>query len=246
VNRIIARGFDRHVAVHMLADIRDLVMPRQVRLDELGGRAYVGFDLTPKVSWLKRWMDVLGSVVALLLLSPIMLSVAVLIKLESEGPIFYRATRVGKDGKTFGMIKFRSMRRDADKLLASLMASNEADGPIFKMKSDPRITKVGAVIRRLSIDELPQIFNVLMGHMSLVGPRPPIPAEVEKYDDWHHGRLRAVPGMTGLWQVSGRSEVSFQDMVRLDLRYIRNWSVGLDLEIIWRTIPAVLKSRGAY
>ncbi len=144
------------------------------------------------------------------------------------------------------MIKFRSMCQDAERRLETLRAHNEASGPLFKMRKDPRVTRVGGVLRRWSLDELPQLLNVLRGEMSLVGPRPPIPSEVAKYEDWQLGRLRAVPGLTGLWQVSGRSEVPFHDMVRLDLHYIRNWSIGLDLEILLRTIPAVLTNRGAY
>jgi len=144
------------------------------------------------------------------------------------------------------MLKFRSMRRDADRLLVQLRERNEASGPLFKIKDDPRVTRVGRVLRRLSIDELPQLINVLRGEMSLVGPRPPLPSEVEEYEEWEFGRLRAVPGLTGLWQVSGRSDVAFHDMVRLDLHYIRNWSLSLDLKILLRTIPAVLSSRGAY
>jgi lipopolysaccharide/colanic/teichoic acid biosynthesis glycosyltransferase len=170
----------------------------------------------------------------------------VAIKLDSPGPMFYRQQRVGKDGRRFGMVKFRSMRQDAERLLDELRAQNEATGPLFKMRRDPRVTGVGRVLRRWSLDELPQLFNVLKGEMSLIGPRPPLPSEVEQYEDWQHGRLRLVPGMTGLWQVSGRSEVPFHDMVRLDLHYIRNWSLGLDLEILLRTIPAVLTNRGAF
>jgi lipopolysaccharide/colanic/teichoic acid biosynthesis glycosyltransferase len=153
---------------------------------------------------------------------------------------------VGKNGQRFGMLKFRSMVTNADKKLADLRSRNEATGPLFKMRDDPRVTQVGRFIRRWSLDELPQLFNVLRGEMSLVGPRPPLPAEVEQYEDWQHGRLRAVPGLTGLWQVSGRSEVPFHDMVRLDLHYIRSWSLSLDIEIMLRTIPAVLSNRGAY
>jgi exopolysaccharide biosynthesis polyprenyl glycosylphosphotransferase len=199
-----------------------------------------------KVSWLKRMVDLLLVGVGLVAAAPLLAAIAVGIKLDSPGPIFYRQQRVGKDGRPFRMIKFRSMRQDADRQLEALRAQNEATGPLFKMKNDPRITRVGRVLRRLSLDELPQLFNVLKGEMSLVGPRPPIPAEVEEYEDWQCGRLRAVPGITGLWQVSGRSEVPFHDMVRLDLHYVRNWSLALDLEILWRTIPAVLTSRGAY
>jgi lipopolysaccharide/colanic/teichoic acid biosynthesis glycosyltransferase len=172
--------------------------------------------------------------------------IAIAIKLDSRGSIFYRQLRVGKDGTYFFMLKFRSMRQDAERVLEELRQQNEATGPLFKMRNDPRVTRVGRILRRLSLDELPQLFNVLRGEMSLVGPRPPIPSEVAKYEEWQFGRLRAVPGITGLWQVSGRSDVPFHDMVRLDLHYIRNWSLALDLAILLRTIPAVLTSRGAY
>jgi exopolysaccharide biosynthesis polyprenyl glycosylphosphotransferase len=181
-----------------------------------------------------------------LALAPFFVAIAIAIKLDSPGPVFYRQERVGKDGARFGMLKFRSMRQDADRLLEALRQKNEATGPLFKMRDDPRVTRVGRILRRLSLDELPQLFNVLRGEMSLVGPRPPIPSEVAEYEEWQFGRLRAVPGITGLWQVSGRSDVPFHDMVRLDLHYIRNWSLALDLAILLRTIPAVLTSRGAY
>jgi len=144
------------------------------------------------------------------------------------------------------MLKFRSMRRDAEALIGELLGGNEVSGPMFKIRRDPRITRVGRFLRRASLDELPQLFNVLRGDMSLVGPRPPLAAEVEKYQDWEIGRLRAVPGITGLWQVSGRTELPFQEMVRLDLHYIRNWSLALDVQILLRTVPAVLTTKGAY
>ena len=144
------------------------------------------------------------------------------------------------------MLKFRSMCVDADSRLETLKQRNEATGPLFKIRRDPRVTRVGGLLRRWSLDELPQLLNVLRGEMSLVGPRPPLPSEVEQYEDWQLCRLRALPGLTGLWQVSGRSEVPFHDMVRLDLHYIRNWSLALDFEILLRTIPAVLSNRGAY
>jgi lipopolysaccharide/colanic/teichoic acid biosynthesis glycosyltransferase len=144
------------------------------------------------------------------------------------------------------MLKFRSMCQDAEHMLTVLRDRNEATGPLFKIRQDPRITRVGRFLRRFSLDELPQLFNVLRGEMSLVGPRPPLPDEVSKYEEWQLARLQALPGMTGLWQVSGRSEVPFNDMVRLDLHYVRNWSFGLDLEIMLRTIPAVLANHGAY
>jgi exopolysaccharide biosynthesis polyprenyl glycosylphosphotransferase len=184
--------------------------------------------------------------VGLVLLAPLLAIIAFAIKIDSMGPVFYRQERVGKDGRRFNMLKFRSMCEDAELRLGTLKQHNEATGPLFKMRCDPRVTRVGRILRRWSLDELPQLLNVLRGEMSLVGPRPPLPAEVEQYEDWELGRLRAVPGLTGLWQVSGRSEVPFHDMVRLDLHYIRNWSLALDLEILLRTIPAVLSNRGAY
>jgi exopolysaccharide biosynthesis polyprenyl glycosylphosphotransferase len=198
------------------------------------------------VTWLKRASDLLLGTIAIVGLAPVMLAIAILIKLDSPGPVFYAQERVGKDGKRFRMLKFRSMRQDADRLMAELRAKNEVTGALFKMKNDPRVTRVGRFLRRSSLDELPQVFNVLRGEMSLVGPRPSLPSEVATYEDWQLGRLRAIPGMTGLWQVSGRSDVPFHDMVRLDLHYIRNWSVWLDLEIILRTVPAVIGNRGAY
>ena len=245
VSRIIARGFRRHVTVKVLPGLHEL-LPQRFDVHEVGGRSYIGFAPVAPVSWLKRTSDLVLTSFAVVALSPVLLAVAVAIKLDSAGPIFYRQQRVGKDGRRFWMLKFRSMCLDADARLAELRARNEASGPLFKMRQDPRVTRVGRFIRRWSLDELPQLFNVLRGEMSLVGPRPPLPSEVEQYEDWQHGRLRAVPGLTGLWQVSGRSEVPFHDMVRLDLHYIRNWSLGLDLEILMRTIPAVLTNRGAY
>ena len=245
VSRIIARGFRRHVTVKVLPGLHEL-LPQRFDVHDVGGRSYIGFAPVASVSWLKRASDLVLTSLALLALSPVLVAVMLAIKVDSPGPILYRQQRVGKDGRRFWMLKFRSMCLDADARLAELRARNEASGPLFKMRQDPRVTRVGRVIRRWSLDELPQLFNVLCGEMSLVGPRPPLPSEVEQYDDWQHGRLRAVPGLTGLWQVSGRSEVPFHDMVRLDLHYIRNWSLSLDLEIMMRTIPAVLTNRGAY
>jgi lipopolysaccharide/colanic/teichoic acid biosynthesis glycosyltransferase len=172
--------------------------------------------------------------------------VALAIRLDTPGPILLRQTRVGLNGTLFTAYKFRSMRVGAEKELAALQAQNEATGPIFKMRNDPRRTRVGAFIRKTSLDELPQFFNILKGDMSLVGPRPPIPTEVEKYDDWHRRRLLVSPGLTGLWQVSGRSELTFDEMVMLDLYYAENWSLLLDLKILLRTIPTVLLGTGAY
>ncbi|MGE3909436.1 MAG: sugar transferase [Chloroflexota bacterium] len=242
---VIARGFGRRVNVMLLPDLGE-ILPNTFNLHHIGGRPYIGFSPVADVNWLKRLTDVMFTGAGLLAIWPALVVIALLIKLDSPGPIFYRQQRVGKDGRLFKMFKFRSMYQDADRRQAELSAANEASGPMFKMRNDPRVTRVGRLLRRTSLDEFPQLLNVLRGEMSLVGPRPPIPAEVEQYEEWQLGRLRAVPGMTGLWQVSGRSEVSFYDMVRLDLHYIRNWSLALDLEILWRTLPAVIGHRGAY
>ncbi len=245
VATVIERGFGREVTVKYVPNLGSVLRGR-FQVQELAGHASIGFMPVARVSWLKRGLDLLMGAAVLVALSPLFLIVALAIKLDSPGPVLYRQSRVGKDGRVFPMFKFRSMRKNAESHLDQLQAQNEATGPLFKMRRDPRITRVGRVLRRLSIDELPQLFNVMRGEMSLVGPRPPIPAEVGKYDEWQLARLRAIPGMTGLWQVSGRSEVPFHDMVRLDLHYIRNWSLGLDLEILVRTLPAVLSNRGAY
>jgi exopolysaccharide biosynthesis polyprenyl glycosylphosphotransferase len=245
VNRLITRGFHRRVQVKLVPELGHL-LPGRLEVQQFGGRHYIGFAAAASVGWTKRILDVALVILGLVPLLPLIAVVAIAIKLDSPGPVFYRQQRVGKDGRRFWMLKFRSMCQDADRRLATLRQRNEAIGPLFKMRMDPRITRVGRILRRLSLDELPQLLNVLKGEMSLVGPRPPIPSEVAEYADWQHGRLRAVPGITGLWQVSGRSEVPFHDMVRLDLHYIRNWSLSLDIEILLRTIPAVLTSRGAY
>ena len=245
VTRLVDRGFRRPVTIKFVTGLGEL-LPERLEVERLGGRSYIGFTPVAKVSWLKRILDVVLVSAGLLAIAPLLALIALAVKLDSPGPILYGQLRVGKDGRQFRMLKFRSMVVDADRRLAELRAQNEAIGPLFKMRRDPRVTRVGRFIRRWSLDELPQLFNVLRGEMSLVGPRPPVPSEVVQYEDWQFGRLRAVPGLTGLWQVSGRSDVSFHDMVRLDLYYIRNWSLALDFEILLRTIPAVLTSRGAY
>ena len=195
---------------------------------------------------IKRTFDVCLSGLALLLCCPIFLILFILIKLDNPGPILYISKRCGKKGRLFNFYKFRSMVKNADRLLQSLKNKNEKKGPIFKMSQDPRITKLGRIMRRLSLDELPQLWNVFKGDMSLVGPRPPTPEEVEQYKDWELKRLQVKPGITCLWQVRGRSNLSFYKWVKLDLWYINNWSFGLDLKIIWWTIPVVLKRKGAY
>jgi exopolysaccharide biosynthesis polyprenyl glycosylphosphotransferase len=195
---------------------------------------------------LKRAFDTVAASAALVLASPFMLLIAAAIKLDSPGPVLYRQTRVGRGGRLFSMYKFRSMKVNAESMLQELAQKNEAAGPMFKMKDDPRITRVGRVIRKLSLDELPQLFNVLDGSMSIVGPRPPLPDEVKKYEPWHFRRLEAIPGITGLWQVSRGNDISFDEMVELDLEYMRRWSFLLDLEIMLRTVPIVLTGRGSY
>jgi len=194
----------------------------------------------------KRAADVVVSAAALLVCATLMAALALLIRLESPGPVIYRHVRIGKSGQPFTMYKFRSMKQDAEQFRERLVQVTDGDARLFKSREDPRRTGVGAVMRRLSLDELPQLWNVLVGDMSIVGPRPQIPAEVETYDPWHHKRLAVSPGMTGLWQVSGRSELSFDEMVIYDIYYIENWSLGLDFRILLRTVPAVLRGRGAF
>jgi len=195
---------------------------------------------------LKRGLDLILAAVALIALSPLMLMTALAIRLESPGPVIFRQTRVGKWGKPFTCYKFRSMCIDAEVRKKELLQSNEVDGPIFKMQIDPRVTRVGRIIRKLSIDELPQLFNVFKGDMSLVGPRPPVPQEVSQYKFEHLRRLDAIPGLTGLQQVSGRSDLTFERWVELDMQYIAHQSLRKDIEILLKTIPAVIMGKGAY
>ncbi|MEZ4714217.1 MAG: sugar transferase [Caldilineaceae bacterium] len=195
---------------------------------------------------LKRMLDLTIALMAMPMLLPIMLLTALAIKLDSRGPVIFRQTRVGKWGQPFTCYKFRSMHIDAEQRKAELMNQNEADGPVFKMQNDPRVTRVGRIIRKLSIDELPQFFNVLKGDMSMVGPRPSLPTEVREYEFDFVRRFEAVPGITGLQQVSGRSDLDFQRWMELDLEYVAKRGIRQDIAIIWKTIPAVLFSRGAY
>ncbi|MCA9993185.1 MAG: exopolysaccharide biosynthesis polyprenyl glycosylphosphotransferase [Anaerolineales bacterium] len=194
---------------------------------------------------LKRMSDLVLGSVALILLSPVMAITALLIKLDSPGPVIFRQERVGAFGRPFTCYKFRSMTVDAEARKVDLLALNEADAVVFKMANDPRVTRVGRIIRKYSIDELPQFWNVLRGDMSLVGPRPPVPYEVSQYDFYQLGRLGAVPGITGLQQVSGRSDLAFKRWVELDLQYIAEQSFWKDIEILLKTLPAVILARGA-
>ncbi|MGC4760761.1 sugar transferase [Micromonospora trifolii] len=194
----------------------------------------------------KGLVDRSVSSLALAVLLPLIAFIALAIKLDSRGPVLFRQVRVGRGGQEFGVFKFRTMVVNADALLAELTARNETDGLMFKMRHDPRVTRVGRLLRKWSLDELPQLVNVLLGQMSLVGPRPPLPSEVARYDGDVARRLLVKPGMTGLWQVSGRSDLSWEDGIRLDLYYVENWSLAADLTILWKTFGAVLNGRGAY
>jgi exopolysaccharide biosynthesis polyprenyl glycosylphosphotransferase len=194
----------------------------------------------------KRGIDLVLGSLFLLVCSPLLAIAALAIRMESPGPAIFSQLRAGKDGKPFKVYKLRSMFKDADQLKEQLKDKNEAEGPMFKIKDDPRRTKVGRFIRKLSIDELPQFWNVVKGDMSIVGPRPALLDEVAEYDEWHHERLRVKPGITGLWQISGRSELTFDEMVLLDVYYIETWSPSTDFKIMLRTVPYVLSGRGAY
>lgn len=220
----------------------------KTHLEGMDGFSLLTFSTTPQNELLFlifRILDVMGSLLFIGLFAPLFLLIAFSIRLDSPGPILYRQTRCGLNGRRFTLYKFRSMVQDAEERKKDLINFNLMQGPVFKMKNDPRITRVGRVLRRLSLDELPQLFNVLKGDMSFVGPRPPIPEEVEKYESWQKRRLSMKPGITGLWQVSGRNQIDFQDWIKLDLEYIDNWSLWLDLKIILKTIPAVLSGKGA-
>lgn len=209
-------------------------------------KKYAWLVVTRSTYFVKRALDIVISASMLLLLSPLFLITALAIKLDSRGPVFYCQTRVGRYGRPFPMYKFRSMVVGADRMKAALLAQNESGGVIFKMKHDPRVTRVGRIIRKFSIDELPQLVNVLKGEMSLVGPRPALPNEVEQYAFEDRRRLEVTPGLTCFWQVSGRSDLNFAQQVQLDVAYIESQSFWQDLKILLQTIPVVLLGKGAY
>ena len=219
-------------------------------VDDFYGKPLLIFSTTPEISWqlvCKRLIDIVGATVGLLILGPtVLLPAAIIIKLTSPGPILFGQKRSGLHGRLFTMYKFRSMVTNAEMLQAELAAYNEMTGPVFKMKDDPRVTPIGHFLRRTSIDEFPQLWNVLVGNMSLVGPRPPIPSEVQHYDPWHRRRLSMKPGLTCIWQISGRNQIGFDQWMKLDLQYIDNWSLWLDLKILARTVPVVLTGLGAH
>ncbi|MBV9211475.1 MAG: sugar transferase, partial [Acidobacteria bacterium] len=235
-------------------------LPRKTEIDQIGALPMIRLfrePLSNAARLTKRAFDILIATLALALLSPFWLVVALLIKLDSKGPVFYKQERVGMDGRLFLFYKFRTMTAGADdashrdylkQYIAGEAGTNLGDKqkPVYKLHNDARVTRLGRVLRRLSLDELPQLLNVLRGDMSIVGPRPPIPYEVEAYELWHRKRLDMKPGLTGLWQVSGRNRLPFEEMVRLDLFYIENWSLLLDLKIILRTLPVMLRGDDAY
>lgn len=245
---IIAQCEREQVRVRIVPDMFQMTLSH-LDVEDLGGIPMIGvrdISIGRMQMLIKRAIDVTVSLIGLILLLPFFALLALLIKLDSDGPVFFTQIRVGKGEHLFACYKFRSMRQGAEAEQAGLQVLNEADGPIFKIRDDPRITRVGRVLRRLSLDELPQLFNVLMGHMSLVGPRPAPPSEVQRYQSWHKRRLEVAPGLTGLWQVSGRSELSFDEMVLLDLYYIEHWSPFLDVQIMLRTLPKMITGEGAY
>ncbi|MEZ2388360.1 sugar transferase [bacterium RCC_150] len=239
---------DRNIGLIMAPALTDIAGPR-IHKQQVAGLPLIHVT-TPTLEAgqrvAKRFFDIVASAGLLILLSPVLVVVALMVRIDSPGPIFFRQERVGFEGKHFKMLKFRSMVVDAEARLAEHAGLNEGSGVLFKIRNDPRITRVGGVLRRYSLDELPQLFNVLSGAMSLVGPRPPLPREVESYEEEVHRRLLVKPGVTGLWQVSGRSNLSWQDSVRLDLYYVENWSLAGDLIILFRTGRAVLGGHGAY
>jgi exopolysaccharide biosynthesis polyprenyl glycosylphosphotransferase len=238
----------RGVAVRIAPSTMEILVHRaefvpgtSVPLFELRPPVFDGFDYVAK-----RTFDFLGALLLIFLLSPLLLAIAVAVFVSSRGPVLYRSIRPGIGGEPFACFKFRTMHSDADQSQADLESLNEATGPLFKIRDDPRMTRVGGLLRRYSLDELPQLFNVLTGQMSLVGPRPLPQRDFEQLEEWHKKRYLVLPGITGLWQVSGRSELDFDDLVRLDFLYLERWSVGLDLAILLKTVPAVLSRRGAF
>lgn len=246
-NKLIRELTEQGIHVELSSTLRDIASYRLV-IRPLGRFPVVYVEPVERGGWrmfAKRCLDLTIAGIGLLLTAPVLAVVAIAIKLDSRGPVMFKQERVGRNGVPFKVLKLRTMCIDAEAKLAELQKQNEADGPLFKMKNDPRITRVGSVLRKLSIDEIPQLWNVMRNEMSMVGPRPALSREVEQWGDALHGRLRVKPGVTGMWQVSGRSSSSFEDYERLDLYYVDNWSLATDLMIIAKTLPAVLMSRGA-
>jgi exopolysaccharide biosynthesis polyprenyl glycosylphosphotransferase len=244
VDRCHQRGVRVRLApstMEILIHRAEFVPGQSVPLFELGPPVFEGVDFA-----LKRTFDIVGATLLMVVLSPLLLAILLAVRLSSRGPAFYRSTRRGIGQQPFACLKFRTMHSDAEEHQADLEELNEASGALFKIRDDPRLTRVGRALRRFSLDELPQLANVLRGEMSLVGPRPLPERDYEMLEDWHRKRYLVLPGITGLWQVSGRSELDFDDLVHLDFIYLERWSLALDLTILLKTIPAVLTRRGAY
>jgi exopolysaccharide biosynthesis polyprenyl glycosylphosphotransferase len=249
VEKIVSRCEEEGVLVRVRAEMFEL-RTAKAYADELEGLPVLTIRSGPQDDWglaIKRFVDFLGSLALLFILAPLLALVAALVKLDSPGPVFFSQERVGLNKRRFNMLKFRTMVDGAEKRQAELEELNEAEGPVFKIKSDPRLTRIGKYLRRYSIDELPQLINVLKGDMSLVGPRPLPVRDVERIDIASQKRRFSIkPGITCLWQVNGRSDIGFEEWVRLDLQYIDQWSLGLDMLILLKTIPAVFRGPGAY
>jgi exopolysaccharide biosynthesis polyprenyl glycosylphosphotransferase len=247
-NRLARTLTELGIKVELSSSLCDIASER-LTVRPLGRHPVIYVEPVARNGWrmtAKRVFDIALSSLGLLLAAPVLTATAIAIKLDSRGPLVFRQKRLGQHGEHFEVLKLRTMVINAEQLIIDLREKNEADGPLFKMKNDPRITRVGRILRKLSIDELPQLWNVLKGDMSLVGPRPALPSEVDAWTPELHQRLRVKPGITGMWQVSGRSSASFDDYVRLDLYYVDNWSLLTDLAIVCKTVPSVLLSRGAY
>ncbi len=248
VQRLLRLCERKGLRAQVVPDFFQLTM-NQMEVESLNGIPLIGTREISIQGWnlvLKRTMDVVISLLLGLFALPLLALIALAIRLDSPGPILYEQLRTGKNGKPFRCFKFRSMVSDAEGRLGEVAAFNEATGPLFKMRDDPRRTRVGRMLRRFSLDELPQLYNVLRSEMSLVGPRPNLPSEVAAYSEWQRKRLAVSPGITGLWQISGRSDLTFDEMVLLDIYYIENWSPALDLGLLLRSLPAVARGRGAY
>ncbi len=248
IQRLLRSCEQRNVRALVVPDLFQVTM-NQVYVDDFNGIPLIGTRGLSIQGWnliIKRASDLVIGGIGTLLGAPFIAFIALAIKLDSPGPVLFRQTRVGRNGEEFTCYKFRSMVDGADQMQVELLNENEATGPLFKVRNDPRRTRVGRWLRRYSLDEIPQLINVLKGEMSLVGPRPNLPEEVEQYVDWHTKRLTVVPGITGLWQVSGRSDLTFDEMVLLDLYYVENWNVTLDVSILIRSVPAIIRGRGAY
>ncbi|WCD92899.1 sugar transferase [Microbacterium sp. nov. GSS16] len=238
----------RRVDLIVAASLTDVAGPR-IHARPVAGMPLIHVEhprLTGRRRFVKRSADVMVSALGLVVLSPLFLVLAILVRTDSPGAAFFRQQRIGLNGKSFAMLKFRSMVADAEDRLPGLLDQSDGNGVLFKMRSDPRVTRIGAFLRKYSLDELPQLVNVLRGEMSLVGPRPPLAHEVEQYDQWTRRRLLVKPGITGLWQVSGRSDLTWEDSVRLDLYYVENWSLVGDILIVLRTVAVVIRSTGSY